>query len=117
MVSLAQMLDVHYDLHLGSRTEMVCGNILCPMLEGDIYLYALLMLQEPEEPEHYQKSSTVCSRDNEAILPQDELKDLYTCCSTIAPAHQLLSGPLVPEPFLDSTSTCSTKKFILLNNE
>lgn len=79
MVNLAQMLDVHYDLHLGEAVLKWLQEYPLPDAPRvDIYLYALLMLQEPEEPEHYQKFYSLL-QDNEAILPQDELKDLYTC--------------------------------------
>lgn len=77
MVNAAQMLDIQYGLHLG---EAVLGwlkdNPLHDAPRVDIYLNALLMLQQPEKQEYYHKLYSLL-RDNEAILPPEEVKNLY----------------------------------------
>ncbi|MCB0585390.1 MAG: hypothetical protein KDD06_08715 [Phaeodactylibacter sp.] len=78
MVNSAQMLDIHYDLQLGDPVLRWLQEKPLPDAPGvGIYLYALLMLQQPEEQEHYRKLYGLL-RENEALLPPEELKNLYT---------------------------------------
>ena len=78
MVNAAQMLDIQYNLQLGEAVlSWLQEHPLPNAPRVDIYLYALLMLQEPENQEHYRQLYRLL-QENEAILPPNELKDLYT---------------------------------------
>ncbi len=78
MVNSAQVLDIHYHLHLGeAMLAWLQENPISDAPRVDIYLYALLMLQEPENQGHYHKLYALL-QDNEALLPPEERKNLYT---------------------------------------
>ncbi|MCB9049249.1 MAG: hypothetical protein H6556_07435 [Lewinellaceae bacterium] len=77
MVNSAQMLDIHYHLRLGEPVlRWLQENPFPDAPRVDMYLYALLMLQEPEDQEHYRKLYLLLQQ-KEHILPPEERKNLY----------------------------------------
>ena len=78
MTNSAQVLDIHYDLHLGEamiRWARERNFDDTPIIQ--LYLQALMMMQSPEELDHFENFKTTLAA-QEALLPPAELKNLYT---------------------------------------